>query len=124
MMLDVLAVTDEVDNRIYSQSIGERMGDVTLVLSCGDVPASYLEFLTDALRRSSTMSWAITLKKLPAWAFKVNRDIRRDVPILAFDWSVIRKQDCCLPDCQAVVDIRIAIPCNSRNDKCATKYGA
>lgn len=51
MILRVLAVTDEVDPRIYSTSLRERMGDVDLVISCGDLPASYLEYLTDALHR-------------------------------------------------------------------------
>lgn len=51
MILRVLAVSDEVDQRIYSSSIRERMGDVDMVVSCGDLPASYLEFLTDALHR-------------------------------------------------------------------------
>lgn len=51
MILKVLAVTDEVDPRIYSSSLRERMGDVDLVVSCGDLPASYLEYLTDALHR-------------------------------------------------------------------------
>lgn len=51
MNLRVLAVTDEVDDRIYSPSIRERMGDVDFIVSCGDLPASYLEFLTDALHR-------------------------------------------------------------------------
>lgn len=51
MILKILAVTDEVDPRIYSTSLRERMGDVDLVVSCGDVPASYLEFLTDILHR-------------------------------------------------------------------------
>jgi uncharacterized protein len=51
MILRILAVTDEVDQRIYSPSIRERMGDIDMVISCGDVPATYLEFLTDALHR-------------------------------------------------------------------------
>ncbi|HWV24311.1 MAG TPA: metallophosphoesterase [Thermomicrobiales bacterium] len=51
MKLDVLAVSDEVDQRIYSSSIRDRMGDVDMVFGCGDLPASYLEFLTDALHR-------------------------------------------------------------------------
>ena len=51
MKLEVLAVSDEVDQRIYSSSIRERMGDVDMVIGCGDLPASYLEFLTDALHR-------------------------------------------------------------------------
>lgn len=51
MTLRTLAVSDEVDQRIYSTTIRERMGDVDMIIGCGDVPASYLEFLTDALRR-------------------------------------------------------------------------
>lgn len=51
MNLRVLAVTDEVDERIYSPSIRERMADVDIIVSCGDLPASYLEYLTDALHR-------------------------------------------------------------------------
>lgn len=51
MNLKVLAVTDEVDPRIYSTSLRDRMGDVDLVVSCGDLPASYIEYLTDALHR-------------------------------------------------------------------------
>lgn len=51
MQLRVLAVTDEVDDRIYSPSIRSRMGDVDMVVSCGDLPATYLEFLADALHR-------------------------------------------------------------------------
>lgn len=51
MLIRVLAVSDEVDQRIYSSSIRERMGDVDMIIGCGDLPASYLEFLTDALHR-------------------------------------------------------------------------
>ena len=45
----VLAVSDEVDQRIYSTTLRERMADVQLVIGCGDVPATYLEFLVDSL---------------------------------------------------------------------------
>lgn len=45
----VLAVSDEVDQRIYSTSLRQRMSDVQLVIGCGDVPATYLEFLVDTL---------------------------------------------------------------------------
>lgn len=51
MNLRVLAVTDEVDERIYSPTLRDRMGDVDMIVSCGDLPASYLEFLTDSLHR-------------------------------------------------------------------------
>lgn len=51
MPFSILAVTDEPDPRIYSDTLRERMGDVAFVVSCGDLPASYLEFLADALNR-------------------------------------------------------------------------
>lgn len=51
MTLRMLAVSDEVDQRIYSTSLRERMTDIDLVIGCGDVPASYLEFLVDSLNR-------------------------------------------------------------------------
>lgn len=51
MKLKVLAVTDEVDPRIYSTTLRDRMGDVDFVVSCGDVPATYLEYLTDSLHK-------------------------------------------------------------------------
>ena len=51
MPVRVLAVSDQVDPRIYSTSLRSRMGDVQLVFGCGDLPASYLEFLADALDR-------------------------------------------------------------------------
>jgi len=49
--LELLAVSDEIDPRLHSASVGERLGHVSLVIGCGDLPASYLEFLADALNR-------------------------------------------------------------------------
>lgn len=47
----VLAVSDQVDPRIHSASLRERMPDVQIVFGCGDLPARYLEFLADALEK-------------------------------------------------------------------------
>ena len=49
MAVQVLAVSDMVDPRIHSASLRHRMPGVTLVFGCGDIPATYLEFLADAL---------------------------------------------------------------------------
>ncbi len=49
--LKLLAVSDQVDPRIHSGTLRERMPDIDLVVGCGDVPARYLEFLADALDR-------------------------------------------------------------------------
>jgi uncharacterized protein len=49
MKVRSLAVSDQIDPRIYSSSLKERMPDVQIVFGCGDIPARYLEFLADAL---------------------------------------------------------------------------
>ena len=49
MSIQALAVSDEIDERIYSATLRQRMPEVSLVFSCGDLPARYLEFLVDAL---------------------------------------------------------------------------
>ena len=49
MPIPALAVSDEIDARIHSATLRQRMGHVRLVLGCGDLPARYLEFLADAL---------------------------------------------------------------------------
>jgi Icc-related predicted phosphoesterase len=51
MTIPILAVTDEADPRIHSETVRERLGHVAFIVSCGDLPASYLEFLADALNR-------------------------------------------------------------------------
>lgn len=51
MSIKVLAVSDQIDPRIHSSTLKERMPDVQIVFGCGDVPARYLEFLADALNK-------------------------------------------------------------------------
>lgn len=51
MTIQALAVSDEIDPRIHSATVRQRMGHVDLVIGCGDLPARYLEFLADALDR-------------------------------------------------------------------------
>ena len=45
----VLAISDEVEQLIYSDRIKERFAHVDLVLSCGDLPTYYLEFIVSSL---------------------------------------------------------------------------
>jgi len=45
----ILAVSDRVVNSIYSPCIRERFGDVDMVLACGDLPYSYLEYIVSML---------------------------------------------------------------------------
>jgi Icc-related predicted phosphoesterase len=48
-MTKVLAVSDQVVERIYSLSVGGHFHDVDLILGCGDLPYTYLEYLITIL---------------------------------------------------------------------------
>jgi len=45
----ILALSDRVVEGVYSARIRERFGDVDLLLSCGDLPYSYLEYVVTML---------------------------------------------------------------------------
>jgi len=47
--MKVLAISDKVDDRIYSLTLKEQFGDVELVLGCGDLPFYYLEYVVSVL---------------------------------------------------------------------------
>lgn len=45
----ILALSDRVVDGIYSAQVRERFGDIDLLLSCGDLPYSYLEYVVTML---------------------------------------------------------------------------
>jgi calcineurin-like phosphoesterase family protein len=47
--MKILTVSDRVEPLVYSPAIKEVFGDVDLVLSCGDLPFYYLEFIATML---------------------------------------------------------------------------
>ncbi len=47
--LKILAVSDMVVDRIYSEQVTERFPDIGMILSCGDLPYEYLEFLVTSM---------------------------------------------------------------------------
>ena len=47
--MKILAVSDEVVDWLYSPSITPRCAGVEMVISCGDLPIWYLEFIASAL---------------------------------------------------------------------------
>lgn len=47
--MNILSVSDEVVPTIYHTAIRERFADVELVLGCGDLPPSYLEYIVSSL---------------------------------------------------------------------------
>ncbi|MBN2072945.1 MAG: metallophosphoesterase [Actinobacteria bacterium] len=49
--MKILAVSDKVDDLIYTPSLAERMKDIDLILSCGDLPNNYLEFIVTMLNK-------------------------------------------------------------------------
>lgn len=47
--MKVLAISDKVSNQIYDEGVKERFADIDLVLSCGDLPFYYLEYIVTML---------------------------------------------------------------------------
>jgi Icc-related predicted phosphoesterase len=47
--MKILCISDQIDPLVYSNSIKERFADVDLVLSAGDLPLDYLDFIVSSL---------------------------------------------------------------------------
>jgi len=47
--MKILAISDIVVPQLYTEQIPERFLDVDLVLSCGDLPYEYLEYIVTRL---------------------------------------------------------------------------
>jgi Icc-related predicted phosphoesterase len=48
-MIKVLAVSDQIVDRIYTLAVAGHFKDVGLILGCGDLPYTYLEYLVSVL---------------------------------------------------------------------------
>jgi Icc-related predicted phosphoesterase len=49
--MKILCISDQIDPLVYSASIKERFKGVDIVLSAGDLPADYLEFIVSSLNK-------------------------------------------------------------------------
>jgi Icc-related predicted phosphoesterase len=49
--MKILCISDQIDPLVYSGSIKQRFADVDLVLSAGDLPMDYLEFVVTSLNK-------------------------------------------------------------------------
>ena len=49
--MKILCISDQIDPQVYSPSIKERFSDVDLILSAGDLPLDYLDFIISSLNK-------------------------------------------------------------------------
>ncbi|MGM0367902.1 MAG: metallophosphoesterase [Actinomycetota bacterium] len=49
--MKILAISDKVTDFLYSPVIKKKMGDISFVISCGDLPSCYLEFIVTMLNK-------------------------------------------------------------------------
>jgi Icc-related predicted phosphoesterase len=49
--MKILCISDQIDPLIYTNSIRQRFADVDLILSAGDLPMEYLEFIVSSLNK-------------------------------------------------------------------------
>ena len=51
--MKILCVSDQIDPLIYTNTIKQRFADVDLILSAGDIPLDYLDFIISTLNKPS-----------------------------------------------------------------------
>jgi len=49
--LKILCISDQIDPQVYSPNIKERFADVDFILSAGDLPLDYLDFIISTLNK-------------------------------------------------------------------------
>jgi len=49
--LKILCISDQIDPLVYTPSIKERFSDIDLILSAGDLPLDYLDFIISILNK-------------------------------------------------------------------------
>lgn len=49
--MKILCVSDQIDPLVYSNNVKERFKDVDLVISAGDLPMEYLDFIVSSLNK-------------------------------------------------------------------------
>lgn len=50
-MKKILCISDQIDPVIYSKDIKEKYGDVDFIISAGDLPIDYLDFVQNSLNK-------------------------------------------------------------------------
>ena len=50
--MKILCISDQIDPLIYSNSIKQRFADVDLILSAGDLPVDYHDFIVSSLNKT------------------------------------------------------------------------
>lgn len=64
--MKILCISDQIDPLIYSNTIKDRFSDIDLVLSAGDLPLDYLEFIVTSLNKPLLFVFGNhNLKELP-----------------------------------------------------------
>lgn len=49
--MKILAISDHIDERVYSENIRHNYGDVDICVGCGDLPYYYLEYVVSTINR-------------------------------------------------------------------------
>jgi hypothetical protein len=62
--LRVLAVSDEIEPQLYNASLRDWLGHVDLIVSCGDLPSNYLDFLVSTTRLPGAARPLLTLDSI------------------------------------------------------------
>ncbi|HEU5328506.1 MAG TPA: metallophosphoesterase [Thermomicrobiales bacterium] len=71
----ILAISDRIEESFYGPLLNERYGDADLVISCGDLPAEYLDFVASSVNA-------------PLFGVRGNHDCPPDHVVVAHDAAI------------------------------------
>jgi Icc-related predicted phosphoesterase len=84
--MKILCVSDQLDPLIYTDDIKQRYADVDLVLSAGDLPVDYLDFIASALNKPLFFVFGSNnygeFESHPLRAALVDRKVRQEAGII------------------------------------------
>lgn len=49
--MKILCISDQIDPLVYSNAIRDRFGDIDIILSAGDLPMEYIDFVISSLNK-------------------------------------------------------------------------
>ena len=50
--MKILCISDQIDPLVYSSNIKERYKDIDFIISAGDLPMEYLDFIVSSLNKA------------------------------------------------------------------------
>lgn len=73
--MKILCISDQIDPLVYSSAIKERFADIDVILSAGDLPMEYVDFVVSSLNKPAFFIFGNhNLKEFPHFTVSLIRE--------------------------------------------------